>query len=79
MNKPLRPLARLQLSLFKRSSWYKAGCMNTWERSQVMCDEEHKIPWEIASQLAVVRDNTVHRQQTPSTLSLGWGCFFSAS
>jgi hypothetical protein len=53
--------------------------MNTWERSQVMCDEEHKIPWEIASPLAVVRDNTVHRQQTPSTLSLGWGCFFSAS
>jgi hypothetical protein len=47
--------------------------------SQVACDEEHKIPWEIAWRVAVVRDNTVYRQQTPSTLSLGWGCFFSAS
>jgi hypothetical protein len=51
--------------------------MNTWERSQVMCDEEHKILWEIASPLAVVRDNTVHRQQTPSTLSFGWGYFLA--
>ena len=42
-----------------------------------MCDEEHKIPWEIGSRGDVVRGNTVHRQQTPSTLSFGWGYFLA--